>query len=113
MPPFHMPFAELITQPLHSRELMHYYKHNIGDYRRDTMHLSLLEHGVYRQLLDCYYLSEAPIPLETEQVNRRLLVRTEEEAKTVERILNEFFCMSETGWIHIRCSREIEAYKAK
>ena len=31
---------------------MHYYPKNIGDYRRDTMNLSLLEHGVYMTLID-------------------------------------------------------------
>ncbi len=51
---------------------MNFYKHHIGDYRRDTAHLSLLEHGVYRQLMDTYYLSEEPIPNETELVMRRL-----------------------------------------
>lgn len=92
---------------------MHYYKHNIGDYRRDTIHLSLLEHGVYRQLLDCYYLSESPLPAKTEEVFRRLSAITEDEQKTVERILKEFFCLTKGGWIHARCDREIEAYKAK
>jgi uncharacterized protein YdaU (DUF1376 family) len=40
---------------------MHHYQHHIGDYRRDTMHLTLLEHGVYRQLIDLYYLQEKPL----------------------------------------------------
>ncbi len=40
---------------------MNYYRHHIGDYRSNTSHLSLLEHGIYRQLLDTYYLSEGPI----------------------------------------------------
>ena len=39
---------------------MHYYPKNIGDYRRDTMHLSLLEHGVYMTLIDHYILNEEP-----------------------------------------------------
>ena len=82
---------------------MHYYQHNIGDYRRDTAHLSLLEHGVYRQLIDMYYLSESPIPKETQQVFRRLSARTQEEQNAVEIILNEFFSLSEDGWIHKRC----------
>ena len=41
---------------------MHYYSHYIGDYQRDTAHLTLLEHGVYRQLLDHYYATEKPLP---------------------------------------------------
>jgi len=91
---------------------MHYYQHNIGDYRRDTSHLTLLEHGVYRQLLDSYYLSESKIPDETKEVCRRLCARTNEEIKAVESVLSEFFRYQE-GWVHDRCEAEIAAYIAK
>ncbi|WP_293005849.1 YdaU family protein [Nitrosomonas sp.] len=92
---------------------MHYYQHNIGDYRRDTVHLSLLEHGVYRQLMDMYYLSESPIPKETQQVFRRLSARTQDEQNAVEIILNEFFSLTNDGWIHKRCDQEIIEYQRK
>ena len=91
---------------------MHYYQHHIGDYRRDTGHLSLLEHGVYRQLLDMYYLAELPIPEETEVVCRRLSARTDAEKTAVQTILNEYF-YRENGWRHKRCDDEIEVYVAK
>ena len=41
---------------------MNYYERHIGDYLKDTAHLSLLEHGVYSRLLDVYYTRESPIP---------------------------------------------------
>lgn len=91
---------------------MNYYSHHIGDYRRDTAHLSLLEHGVYRQLLDMYYLSEEKIPEETEVVYRRLCARTEDEKTAVNTVLFEFF-KRENGWVHTRCEREISAYQGK
>lgn len=91
---------------------MNYYQHHIGDYRRDTAHLSLLEHGVYRQLLDMYYLSEAKIPAETEVVYRRLCARTEDEKKAVDTVLSEFFKL-ENGWIQTRCDKEIAEYHGK
>lgn len=91
---------------------MNYYQHHIGDYRRDTAHLSLLEHGVYRQLLDWYYLSEEPIPEITEVVFRRLSAKTDEEKKAVETVLSEFFFV-ENGYRHRRCDKEIELYKSK
>ena len=91
---------------------MNYYSHHIGDYRRDTSHLSLLEHGVYRQLIDMYCLSEERIPEETDWVIRRLSARTEEEKKAVISVLNEFFYL-ENGWVHKRCEVEIAAYKNK
>jgi uncharacterized protein YdaU (DUF1376 family) len=92
---------------------MNYYPHHIGDYRRDTSHLSLLEHGVYRQLIDTYYLSEQPIPKETEVVFRRLSARTDEEKKAVEIVLSEFFSLTDEGWIQTRCHEEIREYQGK
>lgn len=91
---------------------MNYYSFHIGDYRRDTTHLSLLEHGVYRQLLDMYYLSEERIPEETEVVYRRLCARTDEEKKAVDTVLEEFF-QRENGWIHKRCEHDISEYHDK
>lgn len=90
---------------------MHYYKHHIGDYRRDTGHLSLLEHGIYRQLLDWYYLEESPIPLETHSVYRRLSARTESEMRAVDAVLSDFFTKTADGWINGRCDSEIEEYQ--
>lgn len=93
---------------------MHHYQHHIGDYRRDTMHLSILEHGAYRQLLDMYYLSESPIPKETEVVFRRLCAKTDDEQKAIQTVLNEFFEYNEkTGWSHKRCDCEIQKYADK
>lgn len=89
---------------------MHYYQHSIGDYRRDTMHLTLLEHGVYRQLLDLYYLNECEL---NANAMRLICARTAEEMQAVETVLNEFFVKTETGWSHKRCDAEIERFHAK
>lgn len=91
---------------------MHYYSHNIADYRRDTAHLSLIEHGAYRQLLDMYCLTEEKIPEETEAVMRRLCARTEEEKKAVITVLNEFFQL-DSGWKHEYCDEVIASYHDK
>ena len=40
---------------------MHYYTKHIKDYKTDTAHLTLLEHGVYNSLIDLYILSENPL----------------------------------------------------
>ena len=91
---------------------MNYYKFHIGDYRRDTAHLSLLEHGIYRQLLDQYYLTEKPLPAETVTVMRRLSARSEDEQKAVETVLKEFFVL-QNGWHHKRCGVEIADYNER
>lgn len=92
---------------------MHYYKFNIADYRKDTVHLTHLEHGIYRQLLDTYYLDEEPI--KTKSVFRRLSISTNEEKTAFENVISDFFTISECGefYIHARVDEEIEQYKAK
>jgi uncharacterized protein YdaU (DUF1376 family) len=92
---------------------MFYYKHHIGDYRRDTGHLSLLEHGAYRQLLDLYYVDEKPIPNETDWVMRRLSAKTQVEKDAVLAVLSDFFTQDSEGWSHKRCDSEILAYEEK
>lgn len=92
---------------------MHYYQFNIADYRKDTTHLSMLEHGAYRQLLDWHYIEQAPIPLETEVVFRRLSARTEDERLAIEIVLKELFIRTENGYIQHRVMREIGLYEAK
>jgi uncharacterized protein YdaU (DUF1376 family) len=89
---------------------MHYYQHSIGDYRRDTMHLSLLEHGVYRQLLDLYYLNECEL---NANAMRLICARNADEMQAVETVLNEFFIKTNTGYAHKRCDAEIERFHAK
>ncbi len=92
---------------------MYHYQKNIGDYRSATMHFSLLEHGIYNQLLDWYYLEEAPIPADNRTLFRRLSAKTEEEQKAVLDVLSEMFVKSDLGWVHKRVEREIAQYKAR
>ena len=88
---------------------MHYYKFNIADYRKDTGHLSTIEHGIYRQLIDWYYLDEQPIPEETQVVMRRLRLGSE-EVKFLQNILSDFFVLGKTGYKHKRIEVEIKDY---
>lgn len=88
---------------------MHYYQFNIADYRKDTTHLSRLEHGIYRDLIDWYYLDEKCIPLETQSVMRRLRLATQEEAAALENVLSDFF-VCEDGWRHHRIDQDIADY---
>ena len=89
---------------------MHYYPHNIADYRKDTSHLSLLEHGCYHQLLDQYYLNEAPLPLDEAKLFRLLNARTDDEKTAIRNVLDDFFIKTEAGFIQERCDIEIEKF---
>jgi uncharacterized protein YdaU (DUF1376 family) len=86
---------------------MHYYQHNIGDYARDTSHLSALEHGIYRLLLDWCYLNEKPLSTE---LAIRLGRGNPDETHSV---LSGFFTLENDGWVHKRVQKEVEAYHAK
>jgi uncharacterized protein YdaU (DUF1376 family) len=74
------------------------------------MHLTLLEHGIYRQLLDLYYLNECELDA---NALRLICARSAEEIKAAESVLNEFFESTEKGYKHKRCDEEITKFHAK
>ncbi|MGL4649549.1 MAG: YdaU family protein [Caldilineaceae bacterium] len=84
---------------------MNYYERHIGDYLKDTAHLSLLEHGVYGRLLDVYYTREGAIP--AAQVERLVGARTKDEKAALAVVLSEFFDLVCEHYTHSRCEREI------
>jgi len=92
---------------------MHYYQKNIGDYRRDTMNLSLLEHGVYMTLIDHYTLNEEPFSLDQLDICWAIGARTDDEKTAVCLILSKFFIETDKGYTHKRCDEEIAKYHAK
>lgn len=88
---------------------MHYYSFNIGDYRKDTAHLNLIEHGVYRQLVDWYYLDEAPLPSDIKKLSRMISARSDLEVEALQNVLADFFQLTDVGYIHERCDIELKA----
>ncbi len=91
---------------------MHYYQHNIADYRKDTVHLTPVEHFIYRSLIDWYYLDEKPVPLETQTIIRRLSLGPN-MVKDLQNVINDFFKKAEDGYHHKRIDLEIREYNIK
>ena len=85
---------------------MHYYQFNIKSYHADTVHLSNEEDICYRRLLDMYYDTEQSIPTALPPLTRRLRVGLPE----LETVLNEFFVLTEKGWINYHCEHVIAEY---
>lgn len=92
---------------------MNYYKRHIGDYAAATRHLSMLEHGAYTMLLDVYYTSEQPLPVDVKAAARKAGARSKDEIAAVELVLSEFFTLQADGWHSARCDAEIAAYQSK
>jgi len=91
---------------------MHYYQFNIKSYCSDTAHLSNEEDLAYRRLLDLYYDTEQPITQNIPSLSRRLRVGLQE----LEIVLNEYFVLSENGWVNSHCEhviREMNAFVEK
>jgi uncharacterized protein YdaU (DUF1376 family) len=90
---------------------MHYYQFNIGDYVSHTRHLSPIEDIAYRRLLDAYYLSERPLNSGLAVVARQIGLR--EHETEVHSVLQEFFKLTEDGWVNARADKEIAHFKGK
>ena len=86
---------------------MIWYKFYLGDYITHTNHLSDAEDLAYRRLLDLYYISEKPIPLETESVARKIRL----DLDITESVLGEFFDKGVDGYRNSRCDAEIAKYQ--
>lgn len=87
---------------------MNYYERHLGDYAKDTGHLTLTEHGAYTLLLDRYYATEQPIP--SSQAHRFARAKSRDEIKAVDAVLSEFFHLDGDVWVHNRVDREIARF---
>lgn len=92
---------------------MNYYPHHIGDYLRDTSHLTATEDGIYRRMLDVYYASEKPLPIDPAWVAKLVRAHTEEERTAVGELLRQFFVKYEDGWRNKRADTEIRLMKKR
>ncbi|MGO4416425.1 YdaU family protein [Cupriavidus sp. KB_39] len=92
---------------------MNFYKRYTGDYARDTVHLSMVEDGAYNRLMDFYYSTEKPLPIDRKSVYRIARATEKAEQKAVDSILSQFFQECATGYRHKRIEVEIEKAKPK
>ena len=86
---------------------MKWYKFAAAEYQIKTIHLSDAEDLAYRRLLDMAYLSEKPIPLDTNLVARRVRI----DQDIVEQVLSEFFEKTAEGYRNRRVEEEVLAYQ--
>jgi uncharacterized protein YdaU (DUF1376 family) len=86
---------------------MHYYQFHISDYRKDTQHLSLLEHAIYRALLDTYYLEESPLCADDAKLMRTHSIRSANEVEAYKNVISDFFESSDGFYRHSKCDEQL------
>ena len=84
-----------------------WYKRFPGDYRRDTAHLTLAQHGAYGLLLDHYYSNAAPLPADLDALRRICSCSEEAERKAVDFVVAQFFELRADGYHNKRADLEI------
>jgi len=92
---------------------MNYYEHHLGDYMRDTAHLSLLEDGAYRRLIDAYYVRERPLPADVKECCKLARAGSRVEREAVAYVLGQFFELTGDGYRQKRCDEVIAKYSDK
>ena len=91
---------------------MNYYPHHIGDFNNATRHLTRVERSLYRDLIEHYYDTEAPLPDDFDRLARRVIASSPAEIDGLKYILGEYFHLVDGLYIHHRCDEEIAKYRA-
>lgn len=92
---------------------MNFYKRHLGDIAKACGHLSQGQQGAYDLLLDWLYGNEKPIPRNLEAVYRIGRAVTKAERDNVDMVLEDFFTLTDAGYIQKRASAEIAKANAQ
>jgi uncharacterized protein YdaU (DUF1376 family) len=86
---------------------MNYYRRYVGDFMRDTAHLSLAEVGAYDRLLDVQYGTEAGLPVDLQALCRVCHAGSKQDRKVVKQIAETYFPIVEGLRWNPRARREL------
>lgn len=89
-----------------------FYPWYVGDYQADTMHLDATGHGIYRQLLDAYWMRQGPLPA-VDSLLMQISRATPAQWRALKPTIAAFFTVTETHWSHRRVEKEIAIAKAQ
>lgn len=79
---------------------------NVGDYLKDTMHLSRADHGAYLLLIMHYWMRQGPIPDDPEYIRSVTKCDVRTYTKMI-RSIAPFFDIRDGYWHHRRVDRDI------
>lgn len=86
---------------------MNFFKLYVGDYQRDTAHLSITEHGAYMLMLQHYYATEKPLP-SGKALHRMLRAQDKAERDAIDAVAAQFWTLTGDGLVNARADREIK-----
>lgn len=89
---------------------MKFFELHISDYQRKTPHLSLAEHGAYMMMLQIFYGSERPLPVERRLLYRMLRAESRVERAAVDAVVKEFWIESPEGLTNARAIDTLNEY---
>lgn len=92
---------------------MKFYPRYVGDWKKKTAALTLLEKGVYSELLDYCYATEEPLPADNARIMAIVGAKSAAEYKAVGTVLEMFFKKNGKGWENERAQEEISAWHEK
>lgn len=78
------------------------------DYERKTSHLTMVQHGAYRLLLDQYYKTGRPLPPDVPTLQRMCRASAMQEKQAISSVLAEFFTLENDGWHNKRADEELQ-----
>lgn len=85
---------------------MNFYKHYIGDFQRDTGHMSLTQRGAYLCLMHHYYATEKPLPNDHAALCRIAGAIDKAERDAVRVVMGMFEAVA-SGLMHKRIEAEL------
>lgn len=91
---------------------MNFFKLYIGDYQRDTAHLSITEHGAYMLMLQHYYATEKPLPA-GKALHRMLRAQDKAERNAIDAVASQFWRETPDGLVNERADVEITKASAQ
>lgn len=94
-------------------QLMHYHQRNTNDYARMAGHLTFIEHGALTLITDWIFSHRKPLPAEKEEIFRQIRPRNSAEKTILLKVLEEFFILTDSGWITEKIAEEIADYEEK
>lgn len=92
---------------------MNFFKLYIGDYQRDTAHLSITQHGAYLLMLQHFYATEKPLPT-GKALHRMLRAQDKDERDAIDFVASFFWVTTEEGLVvNKRAHQEIAKARAQ